>query len=1250
MTDKPKIAAARILICEDEPLIADDLSGALKHLGYEMAGLATAGEDSVRMAEEVQPDLVLMDVSLKGEISGVEAAEQIRFRLDIPVVYLTDYVETDLLERVKRTEPYGFLSKPVGMLELSRTVEIVLFKKETERKLRESEGKYRELVETVSDGILEIDPVGTVTFANPAYCRMLGFTMGEMIGKSILDFQVTESKREEMRAYLDYVARQQPPPIPWLGTHQTKDGGMVAVQSDWNYRRNDRGHVIGFISVVKDITDRKRAEEALRESEEKYRLLFSHEKDAILLSDAESLAILDANEAAEELWGVGREEFLNMTIPSLSAEPENTKNAIVGVMQSGGYDVACRRLKKRDGTEFIAEISANPFTLKGRPVVCSIVRDITERKKVEEALSKSEERLRAIFEGAAEGILVADVQTKRFKYANQAVCDLLGYSRDELCGLSVFDIHPRASLDHVIEAFQGQAAGEKVLASDVPCLRKDGTIIQTDIRTTPVEIDGMLCNVGFFSDITERKKAEEAASIERLRFKALGENSPFGLVVVAKDGAFQYVNPEFREMFGYELKDIPNGKEWFRKAYPESEQRHQAISAWVEDLAGAEFGKQRPRVSTVTCKNGRQKIVHFRPVQLQTGEHLMTCEDITERWQAEENLRQSEEEFRRIIENLQDPFYRADMNGILTFLSPASERVAGYKPEEGVGRPLTMFYADPDERQEFVKLIMEKGFVNDFIARLMHKDGHIVWVSTSARLYKDKHGHVAGVEGIARDITDRKKAEEALRESERRFRSLIDQAADGILVHDLDGKFLEVNQQASRSLGYTYRELLSMSVSDIDPDAKTRGDRTKLWVNLPLTMEARHRRRDGTIFPVEVRLGPIEYGKARAVLGVVRDISDRKRAEERIRESEERYRALAENSLTGIYVVQDGVFVYVNRRGAEFLGSSVDVLVGRSLWDFLLPEDFPMVKAAAAARLRGEPALTHYEVRAVTKSGEIRWAEVLPTVIDHQGRPAILTNLLDITDRKRAEKELFEAKSVAEAANRAKSEFLANMSHELRTPLNSIIGFSELLEDQSFGPLNECQKGYVGHIVESGHHLLQLVSQLLDLSRIESGGMNLEVSQISICEVLGSAMAMMKESAWRQHLKLELDVAPELEEMPVLADELRLRQVILNLLSNAVKFTPEHGKIQVTAKAIESELIVSVYDTGPGIDAADNSRIFEAFEQADSTLSRRHEGTGLGLALARKLVVMHGGRIWVESEGKGKGSVFRFTIPMKPWQ
>jgi signal transduction histidine kinase len=246
------------------------------------------------------------------------------------------------------------------------------------------------------------------------------------------------------------------------------------------------------------------------------------------------------------------------------------------------------------------------------------------------------------------------------------------------------------------------------------------------------------------------------------------------------------------------------------------------------------------------------------------------------------------------------------------------------------------------------------------------------------------------------------------------------------------------------------------------------------------------------------------------------------------------------------------------------------------------------------------------------------------------------------SDVNRMSDELQRAYRELELASEHKSQFLANMSHELRTPLNAIIGFSEVLEEQMFGELNERQLAYVKDVLAAGTHLLSLINDVLDLAKIEAGRMELELSQVAVPEVLRAAVSMHSERATRGGIELSMSTEPE--EITISADERRVRQVVFNLLSNAVKFTPSGGRVDVSAQAANGEVEIAVADTGPGITAADLETIFEEFEQTSE--GKQAEGTGLGLPLSRKLVELHGGRLWAESE-PGKGSTFRFTLPVR---
>jgi CheY-like chemotaxis protein len=257
----------------------------------------------------------------------------------------------------------------------------------------------------------------------------------------------------------------------------------------------------------------------------------------------------------------------------------------------------------------------------------------------------------------------------------------------------------------------------------------------------------------------------------------------------------------------------------------------------------------------------------------------------------------------------------------------------------------------------------------------------------------------------------------------------------------------------------------------------------------------------------------------------------------------------------------------------------------------------------------------------------------------------------DVTERKRLDQalqeknvELDSARAIAEKSSLTKSEFLANMSHELRTPLNSVIGFSEVLQDQLFGPINPKQQEYVGNIITSGRHLLSLINDILDLSKVEAGKMGLDLDTFALSDTLGASMNILRERALKSGLELHLDLDPRADVL-VMADQRKLKQILFNLLSNAVKFTPTAGSVQLSAVRDGNFLEITVADSGIGIREEDIPKLFQAFTQLESAYTKGFEGTGLGLALTRQLVEMHGGRIWLKSEF-GKGSRFSFTIPI----
>jgi PAS domain S-box-containing protein len=352
------------------------------------------------------------------------------------------------------------------------------------------------------------------------------------------------------------------------------------------------------------------------------------------------------------------------------------------------------------------------------------------------------------------------------------------------------------------------------------------------------------------------------------------------------------------------------------------------------------------------------------------------------------------------------------------------------------------------------------------------------------------------------------------------------------------------------------------------------------------------------------------------------------------RRSERQMRKVVEGSLQGIVVRTNDTALYLNDGYAKLLGyqNAKELMsLGReALNDTVHPDDRKMVMERVRARMAGEEVESHYELRLLRRDGSPVWVETLATLVNWNGQPASLSWLTDITARKRAEEEMLKSKEAAEFANRAKTEFLANMSHELRTPLNAILGFSEVIMGEMFGAIGT-QKyiDYANDIHRSGQHLLDLINDVLDLSKLEAGKLDLRETNVSVPSIVATCLALLRERAKAGGVSLSTDIASDL---PLLrADERAVKQVLLNLLSNAVKFTPEGGSVCARASTSADGLSICVSDTGIGMSAADIEVALSPFGQIDSKLARKHQGTGLGLPITRSLVRLHGGEIVIRS-------------------
>ena len=626
-----------------------------------------------------------------------------------------------------------------------------------------------------------------------------------------------------------------------------------------------------------------------------------------------------------------------------------------------------------------------------------------------------------------------------------------------------------------------------------------------------------------------------------------------------------------------------------------------------------------------------------------------------------------------------------DMKGVILYCNSAVYSTGGYTEGEFTGKHFSKIASvrlkDIPKLIRVFNSIVRGKIPQPFEVIYQRKDGTTGW--SDLHIVLTKIGGKRHILVIQYDVTERKQAEEALRESEERFRRLFEESNDAVFIHDFEGRLLDVNDAASKMLGYPKDELIKILVPTLHPEEELTMSKEAFQITMKkgaVRFESKFRKSDGTIIDVDISSRIVDRGKE-VIQGIVRDITERKQIEEKRKESEERFRTSVETLLDGFAIfstirdetghIVDFRYEYINEAGCRLNQRTSEQQIGHTLLE-LLPahKDTGLFDEYVRMVETGQPVVKEslfyedvfgggrklnraFDFRAVKLADgfAVDWRDITQRKHGEEELSSLYQEIktlnLELEERvKERTRRLERALQAAEVASQAKSDFLGSMSHELRTPLNGIIGFSQVLQQQYFGKLNEKQAEYMADILESGQHLLFVINDVLDLAKIDAGTLELELSKVIIKDLLGSSLIMIKEKALVHGISLDIDTTADLEYLKVMVDERRVKQVMFNLLSNAVKFTPDGGAIRVEGKREGKEVIISASDTGIGIAAEDQKRIFEEFYQTSGGMTGKTPGTGLGLPVTKSIVEMHGGRIWVESEGPGKGSRFTFTLPV----
>jgi PAS domain S-box-containing protein len=630
-------------------------------------------------------------------------------------------------------------------------------------------------------------------------------------------------------------------------------------------------------------------------------------------------------------------------------------------------------------------------------------------------------------------------------------------------------------------------------------------------------------------------------------------------------------------------------------------------------------------------------------------------------------------EFERAVGEAGYAIYITDRDGTITYVNPAFERITGFSEQEAMGKDPKMLSSGMMPEIYFTSLwdSIQKGelWEEEIINR--RKDGSIYYANQTIAPITDEEGRVSSYVAIQNDVTHQREADRRLRESETLYRNLFENAADSILLISPDTfEITECNQAAWKHLGYTRDEMHQIAFFEIQhPDSwpEVQEKISLLQHEHQVNFDSRQRTKSGEAREVSINLTKLDFGKRPLLLAMIHDMTERKYAEEAIRQSEKKYRLLAENSTDMISQhTPDGTYLYASPACQRLLGYTQEEMIGKNSYELFHPEDIASIRDShIKIRDLETDGIASVTYRIHKKDGSWIWFETLSKSIyleeeaenaeeagDARGAGGtqrrvqeIIAISRDVSERVEMERALAQAKEEAEDANRAKSSFLANMSHEIRTPLNAVLGYNELINRS----VQERKlKEYSRQVEKSGRILLTLIGDILDFSRIEAGGMQLSYEPFDPRQLSMDIKSMFDLEAEKRGLEFKLIMEDDLPGLVVL-DEARVRQVLINLSGNAIKFT-ESGSVSLflrsdtdTPEKGQCNLFFAIQDTGIGIPPYQQEKIFEAFRQTEGQSTRKYGGTGLGLAISKSLTEAMGGSLTLKSE-IGKGSTFSISF------
>lgn len=1123
--------------------------------------------------------------------------------------------------------------------------------------LEQSEKKYRYLFE---NNPLPMWVVDATTFkfldVNETAVAHYGYSRSEFLDMTMLDLRPEGEKAAFLEIDRSLLTRSE---INNLGVwnHVKKDGSIIQVEI--NIHQVNFGNSPAALTLVNDVTEKIKAQQILAASERRFKAMVENNEDIVTILD-ENKRLIYRSASATRIIGWTTEEFEKISLEEyfhpdyLEYMRESMKNALDN---PGKIAPILTRVKHKAGHYIWLEGTINNL-LHDKCVegIITNVRDVTQRIQAKEKLASNEKRFRTLIENNRDVITLMDASFKLI-YRSPAAARITGWSDEDMLDVDATrNIHP----DDVEEA---RAIVRQLMANP----GKQFTILFRNLHKNGhyIWMEGILTNwlhdknvnavVFNYHDVTERIAAQEKLSFSEKRFRALIENNYDVITLLDKNFKVFYRSPSAQRITGWSDEEMfESDGENKMSIHPDDRPKANVIMR--ECLANP--GKPVYATYRNLHKNGHYIWLEGAVTNLLQDEYInaivFNFRDITERVAIEDKLQSSEKRFRSMVENNKDIIMLMDEAFNVTYRSPSATEVSGWTDEE-VQMMTALERIHPDDVGD-VENMKQKLLANpdkSFKAsyRIQHKNGHYIWLDgTATNFLADKN--VNAILFNFRDITKQVEADKKIAASEKRFRSLIENISDAIVLNDAETNILYQSPSVTRILGYTPEERKKKKILDyIHTDDKPAFihlyNQLANTTGVPLGFQYRFLHKNGKYIWLEgVVTNLVNDLSVNAYVANYRDITERKEAEETIRRSEKIYKTIASGIPGSMICLLDMEFRYLLVEGdfTEQLGYSKTSMLGNKVSEVLKPEIFELVKNDFEKAFNGE--VVTREHRGTEYDTLSRF---IPLKDENNAVYAVMTVTLDITNLKDAQRGIIQLNHSLEEkitkrteelkrSNEELEAFSYSVSHDLRAPLRAVIGYTTILEEDYCNKLDDEAKRLTGIIKDNTVKMGNLIDGLLSFSRMGRH----EIAKIKINQnLLVKSIITDVENKQKEEKRTKwiLHSLPDIN-----AESYTIKQVWINLISNAVKYSAKSPApvIEIGSFKKNGQTAFFVRDNGVGFDEKYKTKLFKVFQRLHS--SSDFEGTGIGLAIVEKIINKHGGNVWVEAE-MDKGACFYFSVP-----